>query len=876
MTVTAFSSTPISVEVPATRSIKILSAGILLFISSFHILPAQPIISEIMHNPTGNANSIPGDDSDEWIELFNPLAASVDLTGYKISDGDALDAIIPWDTLVHGFLQDPDAITNSAVLPAGAFAVILDPEYTALSNTQIYDFPQGTIILTVQNSTLGDGLTEGDPLILFQKGGAISANIVSSYGTPKMGSDSLSVTDDSLDLIPLKEPPAGEGKSVERISLSAPDQENNWAYSTSTFGATPGRPPVFSTIPKIRFNEIVTAPLLDWSSVQYSVPPGNSEITDTDEWIELLNQDTLTVNLAGWYLKMQDSSPETDFFSLSTDKLFFSSGSDLTHFQPGQILILGNPSGALNNDVTLLLYNNGNLLVDSVTVAYHKICGLSVPEFESFAKSSQNVWKIKNATPGLSNPDDQNVLDNAAPLFTLTTVQETLYIGDTLHLVLQACDPEGSKLTYQIESPPPNSFFFGQDFYFFPTHLQIQDSLPVTFYTQDSLQAQDSLTVYLTIISHEFYYKMIPEQLLTVTIQETLQVSLKVTNAGSAVPSVAVLRIYLDSDYDQEINPLQDQLIDSVQIPPIPSGDTLTLIWKWNSPSRPSSLLWVLNSESDVTQTVLKLDLIQNSNDLGLRINEIMSNPLAGQAEWLEIVNTRSAPFYFEKLLVQDHAGIKSVSMNQMIQPFAYFIITDNLTKFKDQFPLIPNQVFETPLNLNLTDTLNLYDPYGIHLDSALYMENWGGKHWKQGISLERITLDLPATQSSNWWGSLDPLGATPGKMNSLSENLSKTIQLDFYPNPFSPDADGFEDETQITFKIPIQSDVALKIFDVRGKLQKVLLKGSQVSRSLTWDGRDDQGRRLKIGIYIALLKGSSPSGIFQKKKTIVIARPMN
>ncbi len=184
--------------------------------------PAGIVISEVMANPVSETN-------DEFIELCNNGTESIDLTGWQLTDGDAVDDIIAWDPSVHGDLGD--VVTNSTTIPADAYAIILDNGY--LNGGQPYSLPAGTIVMTVGNTTIGNGLTAGsDPVTLFNSSG----NVVDTYGTPLDEADPLDRDDDGLDGIPFD---PGNGISVEKKDLAAGDSEDNWAANADNY-ATPG------------------------------------------------------------------------------------------------------------------------------------------------------------------------------------------------------------------------------------------------------------------------------------------------------------------------------------------------------------------------------------------------------------------------------------------------------------------------------------------------------------------------------------------------------------------------------------------------------------------------------------------------------------
>jgi hypothetical protein len=66
-------------------------------------------------------------------------------------------------------------------------------------------------------------------------------------------------------------------------------------------------------------------------------------------------------------------------------------------------------------------------------------------------------------------------------------------------------------------------------------------------------------------------------------------------------------------------------------------------------------------------------------------------------------------------------------------------------------------------------------------------------------------------------------------------------------PNPFNPRA-------RIRFDVPAAGRVDLAVFDLRGRLVKVLVADRLPAgrHETTWDGRDDSGRGVAAGVYFA------------------------
>jgi FlgD Ig-like domain/WD40-like Beta Propeller Repeat len=78
-------------------------------------------------------------------------------------------------------------------------------------------------------------------------------------------------------------------------------------------------------------------------------------------------------------------------------------------------------------------------------------------------------------------------------------------------------------------------------------------------------------------------------------------------------------------------------------------------------------------------------------------------------------------------------------------------------------------------------------------------------------------------------------------------------------PNPFNP-------VTKINFAVSKDSDVALRVYNVQGRLVKTLFSGrlAQGMHEVTWDGRDTSGRQAASGVYYAKVSSGSNSDVIK------------
>jgi len=102
--------------------------------------------------------------------------------------------------------------------------------------------------------------------------------------------------------------------------------------------------------------------------------------------------------------------------------------------------------------------------------------------------------------------------------------------------------------------------------------------------------------------------------------------------------------------------------------------------------------------------------------------------------------------------------------------------------------------------------------------------------------------------------GASTAVGGTPRMATALSCR----------PNPFNP-------RTTLRFELPAAGPARLAIHDARGRLVRTLLNADLPagSHEAVWDGRDETGRAMASGMYVARLRSGAHSGAV----TLTLAR---
>lgn len=270
-----------------------------------------------------------------------------------------------------------------------------------------------------------------------------------------------------------------------------------------------------------------------------------------------------------------------------------------------------------------------------------------------------------------------------------------------------------------------------------------------------------------------------------------------------------------------------------------------------------------------------------------LVFNEIMYEPETGNAEFVELYNTSSDSIQVGgmDLKIGTKEKVKLSSSTFIVPPQEYFVLASDSSIYKKYVWLNKNRSrVSSSLSLsNEGNSLIVKDLFGTTLDSLVYSPAWHNRNFlvTKNKSLERLNPVFNSNDKSNWSTSVANEGATPGKQNSIfTQNTTSDSKVTISPNPFSPDNDGFEDFAVINFNLPYKlSQIQIKVFDSQGRLVRTLVENRPAASntSVIFNGLDDNGRALRIGIYILLIEfAAEGNGNTETiKKPIVIARKL-
>jgi hypothetical protein len=271
-----------------------------------------------------------------------------------------------------------------------------------------------------------------------------------------------------------------------------------------------------------------------------------------------------------------------------------------------------------------------------------------------------------------------------------------------------------------------------------------------------------------------------------------------------------------------------------------------------------------------------------SSFSVNIVINEVLANEPGSSTklEWIELYNPDSTDHDLEEWVFICKDDTTVFPVGTIIPADGFLIIARHLVSDppdsisfegwwgdrsgiwgdsqQENFPAIEAKISLT----NSGGSVSLVDP-----DNNIYSFTWD-QDCGDGVSLERVS-----SEGDIWLCCVVSDQNTPGKKNSVSATYSDRIRLTIEPNPISPDGDGFQDEAVFGYTLPMESNLTIKIYDIKGRLIKTLVDDEpKVSGEITWDGRDDDNEIVRIGIYVVWAEASGNS-VSQTKTTVVVAK---
>jgi hypothetical protein len=370
-----------------------------------------------------------------------------------------------------------------------------------------------------------------------------------------------------------------------------------------------------------------------------------------------------------------------------------------------------------------------------------------------------------------------------------------------------------------------------------------------------------------------------------ITINTRTEISLSVQNSGKLTfnDSLYIL-LFIDRNGDSSYSETDHLLFSDNSVVEFQPGEILFNEAEYTyEVSGVHVFVAELKSPSDENPlNNRQIEYINIRNNLGdLCINEIKFLTGQDEPEWVELYNPGPDKFEIIQWAISDLTDTVLIDSAVTLSPGQFKILAaapglDTLYSIADSLIYVLKKF---PILNNSEDEISLINPLREVVERIPYTINWlEGEDWRHP-SLERINPSLIAHLSKNWGPSVNSLTGTPADINSIftstERNLKSNVKIE--PNPFSPDNDGFEDYTIIHISLPVNTArIKVEIYDIRGRKVRSLSDNtfSGSFSTIPWDGKDDSGRRMRMGVYIAFIRIlNDRNGVLKDiKETVVVA----
>ncbi|CAN5457600.1 hypothetical protein BH23BAC1_BH23BAC1_02400 [soil metagenome] len=264
--------------------------------------------------------------------------------------------------------------------------------------------------------------------------------------------------------------------------------------------------------------------------------------------------------------------------------------------------------------------------------------------------------------------------------------------------------------------------------------------------------------------------------------------------------------------------------------------------------------------------------LPQPAEPLDIVINEVLFNPRSGGVRFIEIYNNSNKYIDLKDWSLGNIAdgeidNLRIISNEAFIlAPESYLAITTNSLDLKSNYPKSPAENFleisSLPSYPAASGAVVLLNNANLVIDLFNYSEDFHSPLIREvrGVSLERISFSAPTNDPNNWRSAASTVDyATPGYKNSqfrMQISLGEVLTIE--PKVFAPGNIGRADFTIINYKFNTSGNFgSLSIFDQQGRLIRKIAQNELLATEgfYTWDGTDENHRKVRIGHYLILFE---------------------
>ncbi len=272
-------------------------------------------------------------------------------------------------------------------------------------------------------------------------------------------------------------------------------------------------------------------------------------------------------------------------------------------------------------------------------------------------------------------------------------------------------------------------------------------------------------------------------------------------------------------------------------------------------------------------------------------INEIMFDPISPGVDYVELYNNTDKTFDLSSLMLgvvrqtfpnPADTTLKEITADsRLFLPNTYVLLSTNSEIVGQQYDCPTDnfvQMPSFPSYANTGGTAILMGKDGTTIDAMYFSEKMHYPLLKvtKGVALERVAFDQSSMNTDNWHSAAEQVHfGTPGYENSMMQSAElSNDEISISPDIFSPDGDGYDDECFINYHFDEAGyTMNIYIFNVAGQQLRHLAKGELVGQegSLLWNGLDDNGNRVPVGVYVVVTEVFNFEGKVKQFKNAVV-----
>lgn len=278
-----------------------------------------------------------------------------------------------------------------------------------------------------------------------------------------------------------------------------------------------------------------------------------------------------------------------------------------------------------------------------------------------------------------------------------------------------------------------------------------------------------------------------------------------------------------------------------------------------------------------------------NPNEL--IINEVLFEPNSNVAQFVEIYNKSNSLFKVKDLMLSQEDITTGAELNttDITSAKGYIFPQDYLVLSKDK-NAVKTAYAEAVLSkfINLTipefntkeDIVVLKNKSEQMLDKLHYNRKWHFPLLRTtvGVSLEKTAFNLPTQVQRYWHLAAEDVGfATPGYLNS-EDTYELLDDVHIIPEVFSPDGDGIDDITTITYSFDDDGSVVnAYLYNSDGRMVNHLVRNETIQKEgyFTWNGNNESENKNEIGIYFLVFERIKTDGkkLVYKRKCVLAGK---